>query len=109
MCANENTILYGYKIIRNCCIATMLCVTLMSCNDAEKPVFNDDVTTETGVNDVQTSAFESDTEDLSLPEFSISDEGVLTAHNGTSIIFQYLIMLVRFLKTHLVQVQWLAK
>lgn len=83
MCANENTILYGYKIIRNCCIATMLCVTLMSCNDAEKPVFNDDVTTETGVNDVQTSAFESDTEDLSLPEFSISDEGVLTAYNGT--------------------------
>lgn len=83
MCANENTILYGYKIIRNCCIATMLCVTLVSCNDAEKPVFNDDVTTETGVNDVQTSAFESDTEDLSLPEFSISDEGVLTAYNGT--------------------------
>lgn len=80
MCANENTRLYGYKIIRNCCIATMLCVTLMSCNNTEKPVFNDDVTTDT---DVRTSAFESDTEDLSLPEFSISDEGVLTAYNGT--------------------------
>lgn len=80
MCANENTRLYGYKIIRNCCIATMLCVTLVSCNNTEKPVFNDDVTTDT---DVRTSAFESDTEDLSLPEFSISDEGVLTAYNGT--------------------------
>jgi hypothetical protein len=52
----------------------------MSCNNTEKPVFNDDVTTDT---DVRTSAFESDTEDLSLPEFSISDEGVLTAYNGT--------------------------
>lgn len=81
MCANENTILYGYKIIRNCCIATMLCVTLVSCNDAEKTVFNDDVTTETDANDI--SVYESDTEDLSLPEFSISDEGVLTAYNGT--------------------------
>lgn len=80
MCDNENTRLYGYKIIRNCCIATMLCVTLVSCNNTEKPVFNDDVTTDT---DVRTSAFESDTEDLSLPEFSISDEGVLTAYNGT--------------------------
>lgn len=80
MCANENTRLYGDKIIRNCCIATMLCVTLVSCNNTEKPVFNDDVTTDT---DVRTSAFESDTEDLSLPEFSISDEGVLTAYNGT--------------------------
>lgn len=80
MCANENTRLYGYKIIRNCCIATMLSVTLVSCNNTEKPVFNDDVTTDT---DVRTSAFESDTEDLSLPEFSISDEGVLTAYNGT--------------------------
>ncbi|PWM27853.1 MAG: hypothetical protein DBX36_00575 [Oscillospiraceae bacterium] len=81
MCANENTILYGYKIIRNCCIATMLCVTLVSCNDAEKTVFNDDVTTETDANDI--SVYESDTGDLSLPEFSISDEGVLTAYNGT--------------------------
>ena len=54
MCDNENTRLYGYKIIRNCCIATMLCVTLVSCNNTEKPVFNDDVTTDT---DVRTSAF----------------------------------------------------
>ncbi len=81
MCDNNNTILYGRKIIRICCIATMLCMTFASCNSDEKTVFND-VTSETKVNNVQTSEIESETKEI-LPEFSISDEGVLTAYNGT--------------------------
>lgn len=81
---NKNTILKRYKIIGNCCAAAMLCVILVSCNSSEKPVFNDDVTAETKMNNIQTSEIESEKEELPLSEFTISDEGVLTAYNGTS-------------------------
>lgn len=81
MCDNNNAILYGRKIICICCIATMLCGTFASCNSEEKTVFND-VTSETKVNNIQTSEIESETKEI-LPEFSISDEGVLIAYNGT--------------------------
>lgn len=89
MCGNENkknTILLNRnKIISNCCLVAMLCVAFSSCNASEKPVFNDDITSDTKVNtNIQTSEIESETQELPLSEFTISDEGILTAYNGTA-------------------------
>ena len=89
MCGNENkknTILLNRnKIIINCCLVAMLCVAFSSCNASEKPVFNDDITSDTKVNtNIQTSEIESETQELPLSEFTISDEGILTAYNGTA-------------------------
>ena len=89
MCGNENkknTILLNRnKIISNCCLVAMLCVTFSSCNASEKPVFNDDITSDTKVNtSIQTSEIESETQELPLSEFIISDERILTAYNGTA-------------------------
>ena len=77
MCGNENkknTILLNRnKIISNCCLVAMLCVAFSSCNASEKPVFNDDITSDTKVNtNIQTSEIESETQELPLSEFTKS-------------------------------------
>ena len=83
---NKSTILKRYKIISSCCVAAMVCATFGACSETEKPAVNNDVTAETEIstNEEQPSDFESATEEIPLPEFVISEAGVLTAYNGTN-------------------------